>query len=357
LKTALYIIGCNGIPARYGGFETFAEYLSKELAGEYAITIACSTNSYSAQEQHVKWGNIERKFFHFKGNGIQSLIYDYYSLRVAAKKADHILVLGVGPGLFMPLFPKLRNKKVYIHVDGLDWKRKKWSLFSKLLLKIGFSLSIRSAFVIIIDNVALYNYIPLRYQLKVKLITYGGDHLIRVQNTVSPLSTPYALVIARAEPENNLSLIIKAFKSNKSHYLILISNWNQTAYGKRLLKKYSHHSRLLLIGPLYDIIDLQRYRNHCKVYIHGHSAGGTNPSLVEAMYSGKPIIAWDNEFNRTSTNNLSMYFKNEKELSNHLTKMDNLEGEVMGFQLKEYAQANYRWSIVADKFRAMLKDD
>ncbi len=357
MRPKLYIIGCNGIPARYGGFETFAEYISKELSNDYDITVTCSKKTYSIEEQYIKWGEVNRKFIGLKGNGIQSLLYDYISLRIAASKADHIIILGVGAALFLPLFPILKNKKVLVHIDGLEWKRKKWNLISKLILKIGFQFSVKESSTVIIDNIALSKYIPTKYHRKLRHITYGGDHLPSPKLSLSPVSKPFALMIARAEPENNLSLVIETFETYNSLPIIIVSNWNQTLYGRKILHKYEHHPNIILTGPIYDVKELQQYREQCLMYIHGHSAGGTNPSLIEAMYMGKPIIAWDNEFNRITMDNRAVYFKNPKELLIQLANHESPDFALYGIQLKQYAQANYKWSYAAEELRTVFKSD
>jgi glycosyltransferase involved in cell wall biosynthesis len=358
LRSKLYIIGCIGVPARYGGFETFAENISRELEHDFDLTVVCSSYSFSTEEKIINLGAINRKFIRFKGTGIQSLLYDFLSLWDASGKADYLLILGVVPGIFLPVFYyRLKKKRILCHVDGLDWKRQKWGLFSKLLLRVSFRLSVKLSSVIIIDNSALVKYIPVRHHSKLKYVGYGGDHLPCHPKKLAPVTGPFALVIARAEPENNLSLILKVFMIFQKLQLIIVSNWDQTSYGRSLLTKYANQPNISLIGPIYDKNELQRYRENCLIYIHGHSAGGTNPSLVEAMYTGKPVIAWDNEFNRITTNNLSLYFKNQNELMNQLIHPKSSKLQSVGEKLKEYAQANYKWSIAADQLKAILTEN
>lgn len=350
----LYIIGSNGVPARYGGFETFAECLSKELSDKLEIYIACSSFKYDKQERSEKWHNIKRKFFPLRANGIQGILYDYLALSRTTPDCDYILILGVGAGLCLLFLSKIRTKKLLIHIDGIEWRREKWNLIEKILLKIGFYLSLKFSTIIIIDNISLKSYIPIKYHSKIRHLVYGGDHTVSTSiNKTSAI--PYALTIARAEPENNLELILNSFNITDTH-LVMISNWNETRYGRRLYKKYGSDKKFRLLGPIYDKEVLQEYRCNCLMHIHGHSAGGTNPSLVEAMYSGKPILAWDNEFNRTTTNNFALYFRSEEQLKKLLTMNDLAGFRNEGEHLKQYAITNYKWDNVANEFLKILND-
>jgi glycosyltransferase involved in cell wall biosynthesis len=356
MKPKLYIIGSNGIPARYGGFETFAENISIRLSDDYQITVVCSKYFYNTDEQKVAWKNIQRRFIGFRGNGFQSLIYDFRSLWIASKKADFILLLGVGAGIFLPLFSVSTRRTLVVHIDGLEWMRPKWNFPAKVLLRLGFLLSLRYAHSILIDNSALQAYAPAKYHSKLKQITYGGDHLPQGQLGQSFKSRPYALAIARAEPENNLHLILKAFNKIDSLDLVIISNWQQTRYGRVLHSIYRHRKNMLLTGPVYNQNELQKYRDNCVVYIHGHCAGGTNPSLVEAMYSGIPVFACNNEFNRTTTNGLAYYFKSEEELIQLISECNSSMLEKNAQQLKAFAQNNYEWKIAAESLKQVLTE-
>jgi len=351
LNRSLFIIGSNGIPARYGGFETYAENISRELAANLDVTVVCSSFLYDCDERDTKWGAINRLFLAVKANGPQSLIYDFISLWIALSRADNILILGVGAGLFLPLFKRIKNKQVLIHIDGVEWKRGKWNLFSKFILRIAFQISIRAGSYIIIDNEALMDYIPVRYHRKLIHSSYGGNHLPVASKNVSPANHEYALVIARAEEENNLHLILSGFTRYSGLHLIAISNWSQSNYGRKLIRKFSHHANISLIGPIYSLPEIQQYRDHCQVYIHGHSAGGTNPSLIEAMYSGKPIIAWDNKFNRITTCNLAYYFNTIDGLIQQLDLIQTEKSLTTATELMNYAKTNYTWASAADQLR------
>jgi glycosyltransferase involved in cell wall biosynthesis len=331
----------------------FAENISIRLASKYDVTVICSKYYYSENELNTSWKGVNRHFINLKANGIQSLAYDLLSLSIAAKTADHIILLGIGAGLFFPL---IKSEKLIIHIDGLEWKRAKWNMFARFILRQGFIHCLKYAHAIIIDNPALLEHIPGKFLNKIRYIAYGGDHVQVVGGNNPKLDKPYALVIARAEPENKLHVIIEAFSALPSQTLIIISNWNNTRYGKHLFKQCLRFHNISCMDPIYDITELQRYRKNCAVYIHGHSAGGTNPSLVEAMYSQIPIIAWDNKFNRNTTNELAEYFSSVNQL---IDRMNSFKQDVYAQQAVKmfaYALENYTWSDTVKRLIGILEE-
>ncbi len=358
MKKKLFIIGCTGVPARYGGFETFAENIALELSESLDVSVICSSKLYTSDERIANWNGINRIFYSVYPNGLSSIVYDLKGLLRAIKEADHILLLGVGSGLFLPLLPSLRRKNLLIHIDGIEWKRLKWNLVEKIYLRIGFWFSLRYAKTIILDNKALNDYVPDTFRKKTVTLNYGGNHLpatVKFPGVTSEFS--YALVIARAEPENNLHLILRIFEQLQNLRLIIISNWNNNRYGKKLYRRYSGVKNIQLIDAIYDAYKLHQFRMNCTLYIHGHSVGGTNPSLVEAMYAGVPIIAFDNEFNRITTNNLAIYFKTIKDLEYIIHHSNQLKLSESAGKMKRYAMQNYTWDKTARKMMKMIDSD
>jgi glycosyltransferase involved in cell wall biosynthesis len=356
-KLNIFILGCTGIPARYGGFETFAENLSFHLAKKYNVFIACSKHVYKKNERQNVWKNINRFFVPFKPNGFQSLLYDFSSIIKSRKKADFILMLGAGSGIALRIFRFFNKIPFAVHIDGLEWMRSKWSLPTKFFLKFNMNLCLKYADYLILDNEVLLNIIPEKYQSKIILSGYGCDHLPVLQNHIPIHNRSFALTIARAEPENNLQMIIEAFKSISHLDLIIVSNWKDTSYGKMLVKKYTKLSNIQLIGPFYNENErLQIYRKSCSVYIHGHSAGGTNPSLVEAMSAGNHVITFNNSFNRLTTKNLASYFNSSEELISLINLMEIADLNNNGEALQKIALQEYRWEYVFEKITNSIKE-
>ncbi len=355
LRTNLHIIGCTGIPARYGGFETFAEQISKLLIDFANITVYCDRRFYRKNERSKSWNLVNREFLLLPANGGFSIFYDLLCILRGLKTADSILILGVGAGMWMPFIAPFRKTQIVTHLDGAEWLRPKWNLITRKFLHCSAKLSIRFSDHIILDNSVLLDTVPLKHQHKILNIKYGGNHLPEISEINPVHNKPYALVICRAEPENNLKLIVKAFEEIHHLDLIVISNWNQTRFGRQLKKTTRNNQKVLFKDPIYNKPELlQQYRKQCKIYIHGHSAGGTNPSLIEAMYAGCPILAFDNVFNRNTTKNLAYFFKSSAELIKQINKLSTLDLKKSGEQMREYAKIHYNWSKVIQPLKALL---
>jgi len=318
LKTKLGIIGTVGVPARYGGFETLAHQLVENLNDKYEITVYNSTKHYSAEERVPTWNGAKIKYIPVSANGASSIIYDILSMIHAIIFSDVLLILGVSGGLFLPIikffFP---FKRILVNVDGLEWRRAKWGRYAKLFLSWSEKVAVRYSDEIIADNAAIQKYILVRYNKPSRLIEYGADH-----NQPTPmqkdtfekypfLQKDYAFKVARIEPENNIHLILKAFAKQTELPLVLVGNWKNSEYGKSLQNEFKALPHLHLLDPIYESSLLNQMRSNAKVYIHGHSEGGTNPSLVEAMYLGLPILSFDIIYNRITTENQCFYFETE----------------------------------------------
>jgi glycosyltransferase involved in cell wall biosynthesis len=347
----IFIIGSAGIPAHYGGFETYAENIALKLSENYQVSVVCNKKLFSKTAKNPYSGlHIELLYLPLKANGIFSIFYDLISLIISVFKCDLIIMLGSGAGIFLPFCCLFRKVRIATHIDGLEWKRKKWNKLVQIYLYINTQLSIKYSRYILIDNMALLEQIPDKYRKKILLTTYGGEHLPKISRNQVKDHGNYALVIARAEPENNIHLFLEVFEKTDLLNLVVISNWKQTRYGRSLYKKYQHSHKIKLYGPIYGNLNkLQEYRLGCKMYLHGHTAGATNPSLVEAMYSMVPIIAFDNAFNRVTTNDYAEYFSTADELIDKIRYVINEDVSAKVDQMCEYAKRNYTWNIAAEE--------
>lgn len=352
------IIGTVGIPAKYGGFETLVEYLTKHLGSNHELVVYCSSKNYPIKlREH---NNATLKYIPLKANGIQSVFYDIISLFMATSKADVILILGVSGCIILPIYRLFYNKKkLVINIDGLEHRREKWSKWAKRFLKLSEKLAIKHANELIADNQGIVDYVKKEYQHESNLITYGADHVKKIilsEEVVQKYNLPnqYAFKVCRIEPENNIHLILDAFKQNNKFPLVIIGNWNNSNYGLRLFNKYKDDENLRLLSPIYDQDVLNQIRGNSRLYIHGHSAGGTNPSLVEAMFSGLPVIAFDVNYNRATTFNEALYFKNTKDLSKLLNSIESSLLNKISLKMKEIADENYTWELISEQYSKLF---
>jgi glycosyltransferase involved in cell wall biosynthesis len=352
------IIGSVGIPAKYGGFETLVEYLSIYLSTSLDLTVYCSSNAYPKKLKI--YNNTRLCYIPFQANGFQSIPYDIFSILHALFFNDTLLILGVSGCCILPFVRLFTKKKIIINIDGIEWRRNKWNYFIKWYLKYSEKLAIKYADNIVADNVEIKKYIEQVYLKDSELITYGADHAYSIKINSETLETypflnqNYAFKICRIEPENNIDIILKSFITNDSLQLVIIGNWNYSKYGINLRNKYSTYNNIYLIDPIYDQNILNQIRSNCFFYIHGHSAGGTNPSLVEAMYLKLPIIAFDCSFNRATTNNNCIYFENSLDLIIKINNINPIKLKEISEQMYNYAYQNYRWELIALKYQDLF---
>ncbi len=313
---SIAIIGTVGVPANYGGFESLVENLIGENSSkEVKYTVFCSGKSYSKKEKTYKGANL--RYVNLKANGAQSTLYDIVSMLYVGNKYDVTLVLGVSGCMFLPVFRLFNKKKLIVNIDGLEHRRDKWGKFAKWFLRKSEAMAVKYADVIVADNKGIQDYVRETYHKDSVLIAYGGDHVKKhvsqerqeeVLSKYGVIKDDYAISVCRIEPENNCHLILEAFSKTQMP-LVYIGNWDRSDYGRELKERYSKCSNLIIHDPEYDLNVLYALRNNAKFYIHGHSAGGTNPSLVEAMFFGKTIFAYDVIYNRATTNNNACYLK------------------------------------------------
>lgn len=344
------ILGTVGLPACYGGFESLVDNITKNKSEDIQYLIYCSSKSYPSK---VKTANdADLVYLPFKANGAQSVIYDISSLLHSLfKKPDVTLILGVSGCIFLPIYRFFSKSHIVTNIDGLEWKRDKWSPRIKKFLKYSEKLAVKYSDIVIADNKAIADYVQAEYSVPAEVIAYGGDHIFpdKEKNTPSAHKGDYYLALCRIEPENNIAMILEAF-SKIDKKIKFIGNWNNSEYGQKLKSDYSSYENIELIDPIYNIDVLYVYRSECIGYIHGHSAGGTNPSLVEAMHIGKPILAFDCSFNRYSTNNLGHYFLDANSLANLINNLSNEELENNANSMIKIAQEQYCWDIITQQY-------
>ena len=352
------IIGTAGIPAKYGGFESLAAYLTKHLGTTFDMTVYCSSKLYATKLK--TYNHAKLKYLPIHANGVQSIVYDIISIFSALRFANTLLILGVSGCVVLPVIKLLSNKTIIVNIDGLEWKRAKWGKAAKWFLKFSEKLAVKNADVVISDNKVIQDYVYSTYQVNSELIAYGADHSNKVnlsqevRSQYPLLEQPYAFKVCRIEPENNVSLILEAFSEYPDLNIIIVGNWNNSSYGKALKVRFEGLKNIKLLDPIYDQAILDQFRSNCLVYIHGHSAGGTNPSLVEAMYLGLPIMAYGVAYNMETTANQATYFNTKDDLIALLKHTSTNELDVMGNNLKRIADTEYKWDIISNKYASLF---
>lgn len=351
------IIGTQGVPATYGGFESLVDnLLGDNCPDDVHYTVFCSGKDMPQRLPEYKGAIL--KYVPLHANGIQSVPYDMVSMCRCLKGYDVVLVLGVSGCLFLPFFNLLYSKKLIVNIDGQEYKRAKWGRFAKWILRVSEAMAIRYADVVIADNKGIQDYVTETYGKPSVMISYGGDHAKRiltpefvdeVLEKYGLKSGDYAVAVCRIEPENNSELVLEAF-SKTEKTLVYVGNWNNSEYGRLLRKKYSRFPNIKMLDAIYDLDVLYALRSNACAYVHGHSAGGTNPSLVEAMFFGIPILAFDVVYNRETTGNKAYYFKNADELL-RLLNSEKLDG----LPMVEIARKRYLWKTISSQYADLYR--
>ena len=352
------IIGTVGVPANYGGFESLVEnIIGYNSLDDIHYTVYCSAKGYPHRQSVYK--NADLKYVPLDANGSQSILYDIISLIKATKKSDVVLILGVSGCCFLPIYRLFSKKRLIINIDGLEHRREKWGKYAKAFLKFSEKMAVKHADVVVADNKGIQDYVKKEYRTDTELIAYGGDHVLcditdveeEILEKYGLKNISYSFSLCRIEPENNEHVILEAFKASGKK-LFFVGNWNRSPYGKSLLEKYAKYGNIHLLSPIYDVKTLNVLRGHCSFYIHGHSAGGTNPSLVEAMFFGKPILAFDVIYNRETTEQKADYFSSAEMLETLLQK-PYPTFKVNAENMVEIAYRRYRWKVIAQQYEAL----
>ena len=343
------IIGTVGLPASYGGFETLVENLVE--APELEATVYCSGRHYKCRPAKIK--GTELVYLPISANGPISVLYDILSILHALFRGHRrLLVLGTSGAVILPLvrllFPSVQ---IITNIDGVEWKRDKWNCFAKSFLKFSEAIAVKYSSVVIADNAAIADYVKNYYHTDCETIAYGGDHAI-VESDVTQMRADlashkdYVFSVCRIEPENNVDLILASFAHTKLD-LVFVGNWQSSLYGQELLELYSHYPNICLLDPIYELKFLAAYRKNCCAYVHGHSAGGTNPSLVEMMHFDKPIVAFDCVYNRSTMEDHGSFFSTLEDLNEIMQSEGVLPG---GAELGIVARQRYTWDVVREMY-------
>ncbi len=357
----LAILGTRGIPARYGGFETFAEELSYRLVSRgVEVTVYCESIS---EERPSDYKGVKLVYLPSPRLGpLSTILFDLLCLWHARKSYEVVYMLGYGSALFC-FIPRLWGTKVWINMDGIEWQRAKWSVAAKAYFKIMESIAVRIADRIIADAEGIKQFLLGRHSFTAScnVIPYGAQIVdsapASVLDEYGLKPYEYYLVVCRLEPENHVLEILRGFAASRSMCrLIVIGNHMvNTAYGIRL--NLVQDERIRFVGALYDQVKLSGLRYYCRAYIHGHSVGGTNPSLLEALGCGNPVIIHDNVFNREVAGDIGFYFRTSGDITNCIEKADNMQAldrDRLADAAKKRIREYYNWDVVADQYSALI---
>jgi glycosyltransferase involved in cell wall biosynthesis len=325
------IIGTRGIPNHYGGFEQFAEHLATGLVNKgHAVTVYNShTHPYKEQE----WNGVEIRRCYDPERKIGTFgqfIYDLNCVRdLRRRQYEIILQLGYASGsVWGWLLP--RNAIVTTNMDGLEWKRTKFSKKVQAFLRYAEKLAVKYSDHMIADSTEIQRYIEDKYHQRPIYIPYaaelfdGPEPAILSDYEVTPFG--YDMLVARMEPENSIEMILDGVVKANTGRPFLVIGGLRNKFASYLLNKFRDFPAIRFLGGIYNIDRLNNLRYHANLYFHGHTVGGTNPSLLEAMASNCLICANDNLFNRAVTGADALYFQTIDDIANTLSATCKVHG-------------------------------
>lgn len=381
--TQIYIVGSKGIPASYGGFETFVEELTKRKKDNKIIYHVGCMNE---REQKYIYNdaecfNIQTRLRGPLGKMFQVCNALKYVCKDAQKySGDSVIVyiLGCRIGPFLYYYKKRLKKEVdniqiMVNPDGMEWRRSKWKGWQKAFLKFCERSLVRNADLVIADSMGMQEIIRKEFRVpqeKIKYVAYGAEITVLSEKNEGAetwykksgiVPNQYYLIVGRFVPENNYETMISEFmKTNTTRKLVIISNVEENSFYEELKEKtdFLKDDRILFAGTLYDKETLTVIRKNAFAYIHGHEVGGTNPSLLEALATTKVNLLLGVDFNKEVGQDGAIYFnKTEGNLANiidNIEKMTQQERNLLEKKAKQQIYDHYNWDFIVDEYERVF---
>ena len=377
----VFIIGSRGLPAKYGGFETFVENLvGHQVSPQIQYHVACLSDKEAYH--HFDYKGVDCFTIQAPKFGPARVIaYDMMAINYALKlvKEQEIVqpvfyILGNTIGAFIAHFARKIHHAggiFYINPDGLEWKRAKWAKPVQAYLKYSEKLMTKHADLVISDNQGIEMYINKIYPWsKTTFIAYGTDlnlssltdQTTKVRDFFNQWQSKeknYYLIVGRFVPENNYEIIIREFmKSQTQRDLLIVCNHQGNAYFEELRQKtnFDQDERIKFVGTIYDQDLLKYIRNQAFAYIHGHEVGGTNPGLLEALAQTDLNLVLDVDFNRQVAKGTAFYWqKADASLVELIDQVDmKADFSQLGQVAKENMKENYTWEKIVGEYEDLF---
>ncbi len=353
------ILGTRGVPARHGGFETFAEDLSLYLkARNHSVTVYCQVDS-EAQAGEDVWNGVRRVMIPAGKGALGTITFDWEATWRSCREDGVILTLGYNTGIFNFLY-RFRQLPNVMNMDGLEWKRRKWTPMQRAWLWLNERAGARAATHLVADHPEIGKHL-LRHTRapKISVIPYGAYAVHSAP--VAPIRKyglnpkDYYLVIARPELENSILEIVQAFSRMPiGRKLVVLGTYDpkHNEYHRQVVEAAGQN--VAFLGAIYDHKTVQALRFHSKAYVHGHTVGGTNPSLVESLAAGNAVIAHDNVFNRWVAGPSAKYFKSAEDLLSIVNGIESQPSQLL--PMEAGSRSRHRQLFKQDNVLATYED-
>ena len=358
------ILGTHGVPAGYGGFETAAENVARYLVGRgWRVVVYCQVaQTPDGRIVEDTWNGIERVLVPISRDGwLGTSQFDLLTIRHAVAHRDLCLTFGYNTAVFN-VWQKLAGIPNVINMDGIEWSRSRWGKARQAILWTNERIACWIGDELIADHPEIETYLRTRAAArKITTITYGGP---TVRHAPADVPRSYGLepgryltLIARPIPENSILELVQGFSARPRPVdLVVLGNYRpeEDAYHRAVVAAASEQVRF--VGAVYEPERVQALRFHARGYLHGHTVGGTNPSLVEAMGAGNPVIAHDNPYNRWVAQSAALYFRTAAEVDDAVTRLaadDDLVARLGAAARSRHAE-EFRWDHVAGQYEQLL---
>ena len=357
----LAILGTRGIPANYGGFETFAEELSVRLAARgHDVTVYGRSNNirYSGKEyKRVKLVILPT----IGTKHLDTVAHTFLSvLHAVPRRFDCVLICNAANAVFAAI-PRITGTPVALNVDGIERKRKKWGLAGRTYYRVSEYLSTIIPNVIVTDAAVIREYYMQQYGASSRMIAYGAncdkETTSEVQKKLGVEPQDYLLYVSRLEPENNAHVVIQAYASVRSNKPLLIVGDAPYAHDYIAGLKATADTRVRFTGAIYGV-GYRELQSHAYLYVHATEVGGTHPALIEAMGAGNCVLVYDTPENREVVGECGVYFKSQQELSQRLQMAIDTPELVASYGQNARAriQSHYSWDVITDQYERLLRE-
>lgn len=359
----LIILGTRGVPAQHGGFETFAEKLSLYLVARgWAVTVYCQEDGSGPPYESV-WEGVHRVHIPVQRQGSAgSVVFDLKAAWHAMSRPGLVLTLGYNTAVFNVL-QRIKGQINVINMDGIEWRRGKWGALAKSWFWFNERAGCLLGNHLLADHPAIKAHLATRVPAdKITTIPYGGDSLheadVSVLSALDVQPGRFSVVISRPEPENSFLEMVSAFSRRvRDHKLVVLGRFEpqKSAYHRSVVEAAG--KEVVFPGAIYDTRVVSALRFFSAFYLHGHTVGGTNPSLVEAMGAGCAVIAHDNEYNRWVAGQGAAFFKDEEHCASLLDSLlgDGARREAMKAASRARSDEHFKWDQVLGEYEVLLE--
>jgi len=357
----LRILGIRGIPNRHGGFEACAEHLAPWLVGRgWSVTVYCQ-EAPGGPRRRSSWRGVQLEHVPSPSHGTRgSLWFDALTARDAAQHDDVLLTLGFNTAVLFP-WHRLHGRRHVVNMDGVEWQRRKWSRPVRSWFYVNSWIAGLSANHLIADHPEIARMLARRGQAgRTTMVPYGADRVTTAATdtleTYGVQPGGFGLVVARPEPENLVLETVRAWSGAAPAVPLVVLGTYRADHPYHAAVRRAAGPEVRFPGALYDPVAVQALRHHARLYMHGHTVGGTNPSLVEALGAGSAVLAHDNIFNRWVAGPGASYFSGERDCAAMIAALLGDDARLQAMRTASHARhaEDFTWDRVLPAYERVL---